>query len=77
MDDTLDIQRDHAELISDAMDLLKPEGILIFSTNLRKFRLDPSLSETFDTEDRSAWSIPKDFQRKQRIHQCWFIRLRN
>ncbi|NDY95591.1 bifunctional 23S rRNA (guanine(2069)-N(7))-methyltransferase RlmK/23S rRNA (guanine(2445)-N(2))-methyltransferase RlmL [Wenzhouxiangella limi] len=74
MDDTLDIQRDHVALITDAMDLLKPEGTLIFSTNLRKFRLDPSLATRYAVEDRTAWSIPKDFQRNQRIHQCWFMR---
>jgi 23S rRNA (guanine2445-N2)-methyltransferase / 23S rRNA (guanine2069-N7)-methyltransferase len=76
MEGTLDIQRDHAELIRDSMRLLAPGGTLMFSTNLRRFRLDPSLAETFDVEDRTAWSIPKDFQRNQRIHQCWFLRPR-
>ncbi len=74
MDDTLDVQRDHVELITDAMGLLKPQGTLIFSTNLRKFRLDPSLATRYAVEDRTAWSIPKDFQRNRRIHQCWFMR---
>lgn len=73
MDGDLDIQRDHAELIRAAVRLLKPEGLLIFSTNRRSFKLDPALSEELAIEDRSAWSIPKDFQRNQRIHQCWFI----
>lgn len=76
MDGTLDIQRDHGTLLEASMRLLEPGGVLIFSTNLRKFRLDPSLAARFDIEDRTAWSIPKDFQRKQRIHQCWFIRHR-
>ncbi|MEE4637973.1 MAG: bifunctional 23S rRNA (guanine(2069)-N(7))-methyltransferase RlmK/23S rRNA (guanine(2445)-N(2))-methyltransferase RlmL [Wenzhouxiangella sp.] len=74
MDDSLDIQRDHVELISDAMKLLKPEGTLIFSTNLRRFRLDQELGTSFTIEDRTSWSVPKDFQRNQRIHQCWLIR---
>ena len=76
MEGTLDIQRDHSELIRDSMRLLASGGTLIFSTNLRRFRLDPSLADAFDVEDRTAWSIPKDFQRNQRIHQCWFLRPR-
>ncbi|TVP77393.1 bifunctional 23S rRNA (guanine(2069)-N(7))-methyltransferase RlmK/23S rRNA (guanine(2445)-N(2))-methyltransferase RlmL [Thioalkalivibrio sp.] len=76
MEGAFDIQRDHTELIRDSMRLLAPGGTLIFSTNLRRFRLDPSLVGTFEIEDRTAWSIPKDFQRNQRIHQCWFLRPR-
>jgi 23S rRNA (guanine2445-N2)-methyltransferase / 23S rRNA (guanine2069-N7)-methyltransferase len=74
MDGSLDIQRDHVELIENAMHCLADDGTLIFSTNLRNFKLDPSISEAFQVEDRSAWSIPKDFQRNQRIHHCWFMR---
>lgn len=76
MDDTLDIQRDHAGLINRASELLAPDGLLIFSTNLRRFKLDPELSQHLSIEDRSRWSIPDDFRRNQRIHQCFFIRRR-
>ncbi len=74
MEGTLDIQRDHATLIADAMRCLNPQGTLIFSTNLRSFKLDPTLADHYQIEDRSRWSIPKDFERNQRIHQCWFVR---
>ncbi len=73
MDSDLDIQRDHAELIRSAARLLNPNGLLIFSTNRRGFKLDPSLAEQFRIQDRSSWSVPKDFERKQRIHACWFL----
>ncbi len=73
MDSDLDVQRDHAELIRAAARLLNPEGLLIFSTNRRGFKLDPALATEFAIKDRTAWSIPKDFQRSQRIHSCWFI----
>lgn len=76
MDGDLDIQRDHAELIRSAARLLNPDGLLIFSTNRRGFKLDASLSDQFAIEDRSAWSIPKDFGRNQRIHACWWIQAR-
>ncbi|QOC21939.1 bifunctional 23S rRNA (guanine(2069)-N(7))-methyltransferase RlmK/23S rRNA (guanine(2445)-N(2))-methyltransferase RlmL [Wenzhouxiangella sp. AB-CW3] len=74
MDGTLDIQRDHAELIRAAAAHLSADGTLIFSTNLRAFRLDSALASEFDLEDRSKWSIPQDFARNRKIHQCWFLR---
>jgi len=76
MDSALDIQRDHAELIRQAMRCLAADGVLVFSTNLRRFRLDDDLADEFGIEDRSAWSIPKDFERNRKIHQCWFLRHR-
>lgn len=76
MDATLDIQRDHGELIRNAMRVLSADGTLVFSNNLRTFRMDPSVLEEFEVEDRTGWSIPKDFERNQRIHGCWFLRHR-
>ncbi|MCH8505605.1 MAG: bifunctional 23S rRNA (guanine(2069)-N(7))-methyltransferase RlmK/23S rRNA (guanine(2445)-N(2))-methyltransferase RlmL [Ectothiorhodospiraceae bacterium] len=74
MDGTLDVPRDHVALIDYAARALSPDGLLVFSTNLRRFRLDESALEALQVEDRSAWSIPRDFRRNQRIHRCWFIR---
>ncbi|MGY6630959.1 MAG: bifunctional 23S rRNA (guanine(2069)-N(7))-methyltransferase RlmK/23S rRNA (guanine(2445)-N(2))-methyltransferase RlmL [Wenzhouxiangella sp.] len=74
MEGNLDIQRDHVELIDLAMDSLADDGVLIFSTNLRTFQLDERIGEVYSVDDRSAWSVPKDFQRNSRIHRCWFIR---
>ena len=74
MEGVLDIQRDHVELINDAMDRLVPGGLLIFSTNQRKFALDKNALADFTLEDKTAWSIDKDFARSGHIHQCWFIR---
>ncbi|KAF0280134.1 bifunctional 23S rRNA (guanine(2069)-N(7))-methyltransferase RlmK/23S rRNA (guanine(2445)-N(2))-methyltransferase RlmL [Spiribacter aquaticus] len=71
---SLDIQRDHVALIQAAAACLSEDGLLIFSTNRKGFRLDPVLHEQFSIEDRTAWSIPKDFQRRTWVHGCWFIR---
>ncbi|KAF0282685.1 bifunctional 23S rRNA (guanine(2069)-N(7))-methyltransferase RlmK/23S rRNA (guanine(2445)-N(2))-methyltransferase RlmL [Spiribacter roseus] len=71
---SLDIQRDHVALIQAAAACLSEDGLLIFSTNRKGFRLDPVLHEQFSIEDRTAWSIPKDFQRRAWVHGCWFIR---
>lgn len=75
-DNVLDIQRDHATLIGNAMRLLEPGGLLIFSTNRRRFRLDDSLAKRFMLEDYSARSFDRDFERSQDMHQVWLIRHR-
>lgn len=74
MEGTLDIQRDHAALIRAATDRLMPGGVLVFSTNLRRFRLDTDALEGLMVEDRSDWSVPQDYRRNKRIHRCYFIR---
>jgi 23S rRNA (guanine2445-N2)-methyltransferase / 23S rRNA (guanine2069-N7)-methyltransferase len=70
---TLDIQRDHPWLIKAATDLLSPEGILLFSTNFRRFKLDPSVAEAYQVVDITKQTIPPDFVRNPRIHTCYRI----
>jgi 23S rRNA (guanine2445-N2)-methyltransferase / 23S rRNA (guanine2069-N7)-methyltransferase len=76
MEGVLDTARDHALLIDGCMRLLAPGGLLVFSTNARKFRLDPAVSERYDVKDISAATIPRDFERNPRIHRCYDIRAR-
>jgi len=73
MEDTLDVQRDHAALITDAAALLEPGGILIFSTNLRRFKIDTEALDGLAVEDITRKTIPKDFERDRKIHQCFRI----
>lgn len=70
----LDIQRDHAELIDDCMARLNKDGVLYFSSNKRRFRLDPALSQRFNCIDITAKTLDPDFQRGSPIHACWEIR---
>lgn len=74
MQDVFDVQRDHVNLLETCMRLLSKEGVLIFSNNFRKFKLDPSISEQYAVEDYRLKSIPEDFQRDSKIHGCWLIR---
>ncbi len=74
MDGTWDVQRDHQALIEKLMRQLEKDGVLIFSNNLRKFKLSQHLMERFQVEDISKQSIDEDFKRHQDIHQCWLIR---
>lgn len=73
---TFDVQRDHVRLIDDAAALLEPNGLLIFSTNLRTFRLDWDALTHLAIEDITPRTIPPDFARRPRIHQCYLVRRR-
>ena len=73
-DNVLDIQRDHVELITNAMGLLSDTGLLIFSTNNRSFKFDQSKLVKFSVEDYTDKSIDRDFQRNSSIHKVWLFR---
>lgn len=76
MNDSFDVQRDHPELVRQAMAVLRKEGCLYFSNNRRGFALDESLAAEFACEDITAKTLPPDFQRHRKIHCCWRIRHR-
>jgi 23S rRNA (guanine2445-N2)-methyltransferase / 23S rRNA (guanine2069-N7)-methyltransferase len=72
----LDVQRDHVGMIRRSLNLLRPAGRLVFSTNYTRFKLDaPSLAD-LNVEDLSAATIPKDFERHSRIHRCFMVRFK-
>lgn len=73
MEDTLDIQRDHVALLRQTAALLEPDGILIFSTNYQRFKLDNDALADLSIEDITRRTIPDDFARNPRIHQCFRI----
>lgn len=74
MQTTLDIQRDHAQLIDAAMRLLSNEGVLYFSTNLRSFKMNPLVETKYGVKNNTSETIDLDFRRNQRIHQCFVIK---
>ena len=65
-----DIQRDHAALLNRLMELMTPGGVIFFSTNFRRFKLDESALPGATIHDITPQTIPDDF-RNQRIHRCW------
>lgn len=73
MRQTLDVQRDHVTLIRRCMPLLERDGVLIFSNNYRRFEIDRQGLSDFRVEDITRDTIPKDFARNPRIHNCWRI----
>jgi 23S rRNA (guanine2445-N2)-methyltransferase / 23S rRNA (guanine2069-N7)-methyltransferase len=73
MEGVLDIQRDHADLITLAMARLKKHGKLIFSNNLRKFEMDTDALKQFAISNVSSKSVPEDFKRRANIHHCYEV----
>ena len=72
MEQELDIQRDHVELIGLCMEVLAPNGTLYFSTNARTFVLDEEgLSSIAQVEELTARTIPEDF--RAGIHRSFGI----
>jgi 23S rRNA (guanine2445-N2)-methyltransferase / 23S rRNA (guanine2069-N7)-methyltransferase len=75
MEGTFDVQRDHVALIKKTVTFLEPDGILIFSNNFRKFKMDTESLPGLEIENITKTTIPKDFERNPKIHNCWKIRL--
>jgi 23S rRNA (guanine2069-N7)-methyltransferase / 23S rRNA (guanine2445-N2)-methyltransferase len=70
-DDVWDVERDHAELLSRLAGHVLPGGVVFFSTNFRRFRLDEAaVGKHFTIRDITRQTIPEDF-RNLRIHACW------
>jgi len=76
MEGVLDVERDHPALIDGCARLLAPGGLIVFSTNSQRFRLDDALSRRYDIQDISAKTLPRDFERNPRIHRCYEVRVR-
>jgi 23S rRNA (cytosine1962-C5)-methyltransferase len=64
MEDFLDIQRDHPELINDCMKALKAGGLLYFSTNFRRFELAKEKVNASLIKDITKATTPFDFEGK-------------
>jgi 23S rRNA (cytosine1962-C5)-methyltransferase len=77
--ETLDINRDWAELCRNCLSLLTPGGTLYFSTNSRSLKFDAGLiggaavREDMSIKDISDSSVPEDF-RNRNIHRAWRFR---
>jgi 23S rRNA (guanine2445-N2)-methyltransferase / 23S rRNA (guanine2069-N7)-methyltransferase len=54
---------------------LAPGGLLIFSNNFRRFKIDMAALSEFEVNDITPATIPRDFARNARIHQCFEIRV--
>jgi 23S rRNA (guanine2445-N2)-methyltransferase / 23S rRNA (guanine2069-N7)-methyltransferase len=74
MDEDFDIQRDHVGLIRSCIQHLSPGGVLYFSNNFRKFKLDSEQLQDLFIQDITLKTIDKDFLRDPKIHHCFEIK---
>ncbi len=56
------------------MKLLSAEGELLFSNNLRSFKLDEAALSDYDIRCMTPETIDRDFARNSKIHHCWSIK---
>jgi len=73
MSSTFDVLRDHVMLLKDTVKLLSRDGILIFSNNLRSFKMAADELPAIEIKDISRATLSKDFERNPKIHNCWHI----
>jgi len=73
MESILDIQRDHVDLIKNTMRHLSHNGLLIFCTNFRKFKLSENELSEFNIKNITPQTIDKDFQHDPKIHHCFEV----
>jgi 23S rRNA (cytosine1962-C5)-methyltransferase len=64
MEDFLDIQRDHVALIQDCLEGLSSGGVIFFSTNFSKFRLEEERIPQATIKDITSATTPFDFAGK-------------
>ncbi len=67
-----DVQRDYVEVLNRLLPHLVPGGTVFFSTNFRRFKLDPASIPAASLVEISRQTVPPDF-RNRRIHRCWRI----
>lgn len=73
MEESFDIQRDHVSVIKAACRLLAEGGVLIFSTNKRRFKIDSEGLDCFKIEEITRQTFDEDFIRRPQIHSCFRI----
>ncbi|WP_199611585.1 bifunctional 23S rRNA (guanine(2069)-N(7))-methyltransferase RlmK/23S rRNA (guanine(2445)-N(2))-methyltransferase RlmL [Flocculibacter collagenilyticus] len=73
MEDSLDIQRDHLEILLTLKKRLMAGGAIIFSNNKRNFKMDITALQDagFNVKEITKQTIPLDYKRNHKIHNCW------
>lgn len=70
-----DIARDHVGMLNGVFNLMRPGGVVFFSTNHQNFDLKIDQLNWKSATEITDKTIPEDFQNKRkRIHRCWEIR---
>jgi len=65
-----DINRDHPLLLEEILKIMKPGGLVLFSTNHQRFEPRFQGLKVRDLTEITAKTIPEDYRNKQ-IHRLW------
>lgn len=71
-EDDWDLQRDHVALLNAVLERMNPDGLVFFSNNFRRFKLDEANIASSRIHEISRQTVPEDY-RNRRIHRCWRI----
>lgn len=72
MEQHFDVQKAHEELLANALELLKPEGQLVFSNNFKKFEMTYEPPTGVSMKEITRDTTSRDFARKP-LHRCWLL----
>jgi 23S rRNA (guanine2445-N2)-methyltransferase / 23S rRNA (guanine2069-N7)-methyltransferase len=70
MDEAWDIQRGHVPLLNRVLELMSPDGVVYFSTNFRRFKLEEGAISAGEIREISSQTVPPDF-RNRKVHRAW------
>ena len=68
-----DIQKDYSYLINTSSEFLSPDGMILFSTNYRKFKFENEIISLKNVKDISSDTIPLDFK-DPLIHKVYLLK---
>ncbi len=73
MDGVFDVQKDHADILNSLWDLLTPSGILYFSTNLSRFRMNKRELNGFAVNEVTSEYRAPGFSSKRTSMRNWVL----
>ena len=76
MGESFDVQRDHIDLLTDAVKILAPGGEIIFTNNKRNFKIDEEALAKLQLQFTCLTNVTRDndFKRNIHIHNSWSIK---
>ncbi len=83
-DSNFSVQRDHQKLLLGAANLLRQDGVILFSNNCLDFQMATQMEQYFQIRDIQNETIPMDFwidtihrdwwEGKNQIHNCFLLK---
>jgi 23S rRNA (cytosine1962-C5)-methyltransferase/23S rRNA (guanine2445-N2)-methyltransferase / 23S rRNA (guanine2069-N7)-methyltransferase len=67
-----EVEEDQLILVNECMRLLNDDGVLYFSTNKRKFKINSTIESKYLVANITPKTIPQDYH-DQKIHHCFKI----